>query len=188
MHFPYSLHHSSMKTFFTFLVMTFIAVLPVAAQKTPVVKMYAFIQHVLPGAKKNIIVDESGKTIEPATSQKMNYYFYAEKKKSEVIKITGIWMYGEKYNAQVDKGIPAPVELFESISSNQSGKTVLTPAEGNEFLQVLPLSIISKNKKIPSYLKKLIRQNELVLIYLWKGKTWYLPVKKIKSLQPVASV
>jgi hypothetical protein len=177
-----------MKQVLTLLLLPLLSSSFASAQKAPVVKMYAYIQHVLPGTKRNVIVDENGNTIEPATQKKMNYFFYAEKKKSETIKIAGIWMYGKKYLARYDNVAATPVEIFKGTSSNDSNKITLIPDADNEFVQILPGPTTTKGAKLSGYLKKMVQQNDLVLIYLWKGKTWYFPVKKIKNLSSVASV
>lgn len=188
MHFHGSFHHTSMKPGFIFLLLSVTAMSVASAQKAPVVKMYAYTQTVLPGQKKIVIPDENGKTIEPAMQKKMNYFFYAEKKKQETIKIIGIWMYGKKFLVKVDIVTTSPVEIFQGTSSDRSRKIALIPGDGNEFLQILPGHITTRGTKLPGYLKKMVRESDLVLIYLWRGKTWYLPVKKIKNLSPVASV
>jgi hypothetical protein len=185
-HFSVPFHHTSMNPHFILLVLFCIAGSFVSAQKTPVIKMYAYTQSVLPGQKKNIIVNENGNTQEQTTPKKMNYFFYAEKKKQEPIKIAGIWMYGKKYLVIVSPATNTTVEI--STNAETSGKITFMPAEDNEFLQILPGYATTKGTNLPSGLKKMVQQNELVLIYTWKGKTWYFPVKKIKNLSPVASV
>ena len=97
-------------------------------------------------------------------------------------------MYGKKFLVKVDTVTSSPVEIFQGTSSDRSGKIALTPGEGNEFLQILPGAVTTRGTKLTGYLKKMVHQSDLVLIYLWKGKTWYLPVKKIKNLSPLASV
>jgi hypothetical protein len=181
-------HHTIMKPGLILLLLSITAVSFTSAQKAPVVKMYAYTQPVLPGQKKIAIPDENGNTIEPAMQKKTNYFFYAEKKKQETIKIAGIWMYGKKYLVKSDIVTTIPVEIFEGSSPNGPQKITLAPDSDNEFLQVLPGPTTSKGTKLPGYLKKMVQKSDLILIYLWKGKTWYFPVKKIKNLSPVASV
>ncbi|HVT83587.1 MAG TPA: hypothetical protein VHD35_00220 [Chitinophagaceae bacterium] len=176
-----------MKPGFIFLLLQVTSMSFASAQKAPVVNMYAYTQTVLPGQKKIVIPDENGNTIEPAMQKKMNYFFYAEKKKQESIQIIAIWMYGKKYLVRVDPITTTPVLLFQGAYADGSRNISLAPGFGNEFLQVLPGSVTTKGAKISGHLKKMVRQSDLILIYLWKGKTWYFPVRKIKNLSPVAS-
>ena len=187
MYFSNSYHHTGMRLSLKFLFLFLITGNFVSAQKDPIVKIYAFKQPVLPGIKKDIIVQENGKTIETTPPQKVNYFFYLEQKKSTAVKIAGIWMYGKKYFIKVDAISNTPVEIAKESSSNKPGKISLTPAEGNEFVQILPGAETKKGTKLPRGLRKIIQQSELVVIYVWEGKTWYLPVKQIKNLSSVVT-
>ncbi len=180
-------HLKSMRKSLILLVIAVISGSFAPAQKPPVLKIYAYTQVVLPGTKKNVIVEENGNTIEPASTTKMNYFFYAELNKSANIRITGIWMNGKKYEVKVDSVSTNPVEIFAGTVSNGSNKIVLTPDPGNRFLQILPGKASTRGTKLPSALKGMVKANELVLVYLWQGKIWYSPAQKIKNLSPVAS-
>lgn len=151
MYFSYSPHHTGMKLRLQLFILFLVAWNFASAQKPPVVKVYAFIQHVLPGTKKNVIVQENGNTIEPAAQKKVNYLFYVEQKKSEPIKIAGIWMNGKKYLARADNVSTNPIEIVQEGSSN---KITLSPAEGNEILQIQPGAETTKGTVLPKGLKK----------------------------------
>ncbi|MBS1620143.1 MAG: hypothetical protein JSS80_00780 [Bacteroidetes bacterium] len=177
-----------MKTYLRLLLLFLITGQFASAQYTPVTRIYAFSQSVLPGQIKKVIPGENGKNIEVSGQQKTNYLFYADKKESETIKIIGIWMFGKKYHVKYDKVATTPVELSDENNSDGSSKITISPDAGNELIQILPGEVISKESRLPAFLKKMLQQSELILIYAWNGKTWYMPVKKIKTLQPAVSV
>lgn len=187
MHRTRTFHPTSMNLNLKFLLLFLIAGNFASAQKNPVVKVYAFIQPSLTGIKKTVIAQENGNAIEASSPQKVNYFFYLERKKSEPIRIVGVWMRGKKYITKVDNVSSTPIELTKEVSSNEPDKISLTPDNGNEFLQILPGAETTKGTKLPRGLKRMVQQSELVVIYIWNGKTWYLPVKKVKKLSPSVS-
>ena len=160
----------------------------IIAQKAPVIKVYAYSQTVLPGAKKNIAVEENGNEVKQSAEKKVNYFFYAEQKKSVVIKVTAVWMHGKKFTVKTDSVSKTPIEITTGGAPSESNKIVLTPAAGNKFLLILPGEAATSGLKVSGSLKKMIRRSELVLVYQWKGVTRYFPVKEIKILEPLASV
>jgi len=62
----------------------------VFAQNTPIIKVYAYSQAVLQGVKPSGTIEEGGKEIKAVTEKKLNYFFYAEQKKSTVIDIISV--------------------------------------------------------------------------------------------------
>ncbi len=177
-----------MKQKFLFTVLAIIAGLLVLAQKAPVLKVYAYSQVVLPGARKSNAVEENGAEVKQATVKKINYFFYAEQKKLATIKVMAVWMQGKKYTAKTDSVSKTPVEIATGDASAESKEIIPAPASRNKFLLVIPDQAATTGLKPSGSLKKMIKESELVLIYQWKGKTWYFQVKKIKELEPITSV
>jgi hypothetical protein len=173
-----------MKQKILFIILAIGAGFIVPAQKAPILKVYAYSQVVLPGARKNNAVEENGTEIKQEAVKKINYFFYAEQKKSAIIKVTAIWIQGEKYTAKTEGKLIIPVE----IASAETKKIILMPASENKFILILPGEAATKGLKPSGALKKMIKESELVVAYQWKGKLWYFQVKKIKEIEPVAAV
>ncbi len=159
-----------------------------AAQKFPIVKVYAYSQVVLPGARKTNAIDENGNVITRPTIKKVNYYFYAELKKRKTIKVVAIWLQGKKYNARINIVSKTPVEIATGDAFSQSKKIILSPASGNLFLLITPGEAVVPELKTSGALQKMINNSELVVVYQWKGKLKYFTVKKINEIEPLATV
>ena len=172
------------KLFFTILFSCIYAGL--LAQKLPIIKVYAYSQAVLQGAKPGNNVEEGGKEIKTVPEKKLNYLFYAEQKKSTVINIISVWIKGKNYSTRASLVAKTPVEMRSDDPA--SGSTTLVPKSLNKIILITPSGQkITKQKPSP-YLSKAIRSSELIIVYKWNGKIYYSEVKKIKELKSVAAV
>src|ERR1700704_3064431 len=140
---------------------------------TPVVKIYAYAQSVVPGVK-------------PKSRQ--NYLIYLEQKKSAAIQPTTIWIKDKNYSLSYDEVKQTPVELSSSNLMNDKKKMELVPKTKNKVLKLILTGVIEDQVMISTTLKKLIAKNTLVISYNWKGKTNYAALKNIKMLEPLASM
>lgn len=155
------------------------------AQTTPIVKLYGYSQAVLQGVKPSGAIDETGKEIKAVTDKKLNYYIYAEQKKSTVITIVSVWIKGKNYSVKASLVSKTPVVMK---SDDPSGNTELVPKSTNKIILITPGSEKITTQKLPISIGKTISTSELILVYKWKGKTYYSEVKKIKELKTLAAV
>lgn len=152
------------------------------AQKNPLVKVYAYSQSLLPGARPENIPMENGGELKVKREEKLNYFFYAEQKRSAKIKITDIWIKGEKFSFRTDSISKTPVEITSGNAEGTSKKIILKPSAGNFFLLITPGAIVKTEKNASGKIGKLLLKNELVLRYQWRENTYYFSVEKIKKL------
>src|SRR5215470_14622364 len=81
----------------------------VKAQKLPIINVYAYSQAVLQGVKPSGNIEEGGKEIKTVPEKKLNYFIYAEQKKSTVINIISVWIKGKNYSARANLVAKTPV-------------------------------------------------------------------------------
>jgi hypothetical protein len=156
---------------------------------TPVVKIYAYAQSVVPGVNPNSkAIDESGKEINVEPKSRQNYLIYLEQKKSAAIQPTTIWIKDKNYSLSYDEVKQTPVELSSSNLMNDKKKMELVPKTKNKVLKLILTGVIEDQAIISTTLKKLIAKNNLVISYNWKGKTYYAALKNIKMLEPLAAM
>ena len=157
----------------------------VLAQNTPIIKVYAYSQAVLQGAKPSGAIEEGGKEIKVVADKRLNYFFYAEQKKSTVITIVSIWIKGKNYSAKASLVSNTPVVLK---SDDPSGSTELVPKSANKIILITPGGEKMTTQKPSISIGRSISTSELIIVYKSKGKTYYSEVKKIKELKTVAAV
>ena len=155
------------------------------AQTTPIIKIYAYSQAVLQGMKPSGTIEEGGKEIKAPADKELNYFFYAEQKRSTVITIVSVWIKGKNYSAKASLVSKTPVEMK---TDDPKENTVLVPKSINKIILITPGSEKVSTQKPPINIGKSISTSELIIVYKWKGKTYYSEVKKIKELNTVAAV
>ena len=174
-----------MKQKLLFTILLFSISTGVFAQNNPIIKVYAYSQAVLQGAKPSDDIEEGGKEIKAVADKKLNYFFYAEQKKSTVITIVSVWIKGKNYSAKASLVSKTPVVLK---SDDPSGNTELVPKSTNKIILITPGGEKISTQKPSASIGKPISASELIIVYKWKGKTYYSEVKKIKELKTVAAV
>jgi hypothetical protein len=131
-------------------------------------------------------IDETGKEIKEVAEKKLNYYIYAEQKKSTIITIVSIWVKGKNYSTKASLVSKTPVEVKSDDPS--SGNTVLVPKSNNKVILITPGSEKKTMQKPSAYLSKALSSSEVIIVYKWNGKIYYSEIKKIKELKTVAAV
>jgi len=157
----------------------------VSGQKQPIIKVYAYSQTTLKGAKPGGVVEEGGTEIKTLPAKNINYYFYIEYRPKEKFSITTLWISGKPFRAKVDSIQKTPVEI---ISEGESKKLMLVPATKNKVLLLIPTAEKNNPRKFSASLKTLVSKNELVIVYRWKSKIYYYTIPKIKILKPVSAI
>jgi hypothetical protein len=151
--------------------------------KPPVKKVYGYKQASIPGivpdySEENDI-KPSGKT---KPRQNYNYWFYLEFPKTEKIKLTGLWISGIRHDIKKDTITDLPVRKIIFTGMEKNDTTIMVPVTKNKIILIYP----SGESKIEDsgYALNLARQNELVVRYVWKNKSYYTTMKKLKELDP----
>jgi hypothetical protein len=156
---------------------------------TPVIKIYAYAQPVVPGVNPNSkAIDESGKEISVKPKSHVNYLIYFVQKKSATIQPINIWIKEKKYMITYEEVKETPVELPSSNLMSDKKKMELVPKTENKVLKLIITGEILDKGKPSATLIKLIGKNGLVISYTWKGKKYYAGLKNIKMLEPLAAM
>lgn len=175
-----------MKQFFAILVLL-LTIQFVSAQRTAIVKTFAFAQSVTPGARPQTGVEENGTEVKVPVKERLSYFMYAEQLRSTDIRMVSVWIKGKSYSVKADTVAKSPVEMVAGEGTETQNLT-LVPATRNKLWILTPGQAIQKPATPSTTLRNLIRKNEMVLVYRWKGKLWYSTVKKITALPPVLAV
>jgi hypothetical protein len=154
-------------------------------QTYPLVKVHAYSQATLAGAKPGGVIEEGGNEIKTVPSEKFNYFFYAEYRPQFKFTLTGIWIKGKRYGVKKEPVLTTPVTI-NADPLEGSAKTTLVPATTHKVIYFYPAGLQATGSKPTAWLKNLLETADLVIKYQWKGKTWYYAVKKINMLNPVA--
>lgn len=173
------------KIFFSIVFLAFSLI--VVGQKLPVIKVYAYSQVTLKGAKPGGVIEEGGAEVKQSSAQNINYYFYIEYRSKEKFSVSALWINGKSYQIKTDTIRQTPVEGNAADATGMGKRSVLVPATKNKVLLIIPGAELSNSIKSSS-LKKQFVKGELLIVYKWKGKTYYYTIPKIKVLEPVAGV
>jgi hypothetical protein len=151
--------------------------------KPPVKKIYGYKQASIPG----ILPDYSEENdIKPSAKtkprQNFNYWFYLEFPKNEKIDVTGLWISGIRHDIKTDTITDLPVTKIVFTGMQKNDTTIMVPVTKNKIILVYP----SGESKLDDskYALHLAHLNELVVRYVWKNKTYYTTMKKLKQLHP----
>jgi hypothetical protein len=161
----------------------FLLLFSLSALAQPPVKLYAYSQETTPGT---IPVDENGNPIRPR-GPLLNYFFFAAYSSSYTIRFDGIWIKGKGFSVQTSKVASTPVTITNNNIPSNPVTTVLVPATKLMVISIQPISP-SGNSVNSSWFRELAKKNELIISYYYKGKKYFIQVKKIKVLPPVAGV
>lgn len=137
----------------------------------PAIKLYGYSQVFTPG-----IVPER----QPGETQRkevLSYYLYFAAPNSANIRPSEIWLKGERFQVKEAPVVKTPVK---SQTDN-----LLVPKSTLRVRELKYEKKLPALKSTPSWLKKLLRENELVVAYYWQGKKYYKGLKKIKELETV---
>ena len=151
----------------------------------PTIKIYAFEQENLPGTIPSGVTDENGNPIKKAAAKK-NYSIFLSFKKNEIVTPVQIFIRGQVFPIQTTEIKKTPVEYLNNMIPAKPEKIILVPKTNNKVVEVkLGDTLMQKRKN--AYIKKLLKNNDVVIAYLWKGKKYFTAAKKIKELEPVAN-
>lgn len=154
---------------------------------SPVKKLHAYKQANLPGILPRLPGDENNKQ-RSERKETYNYYLYIEVAKKENISVSAVYISGKKVKIKTDTIIMLPVAKLINTEATIPDTVTLVKATKNRVVMITPYGEITSTAAINAFHKKLIRENELVVFYRWKGKTYFNLVKKMTTLAPDAHV
>ncbi len=159
----------------------------VIAQKGAIRQVYAWQQQVLSGVRPQEIVQEHNNSTKTAavSAGKSNLLIYTECIPHAKIKWSGVWINGVLYKVKAETISAIPVlSLGDEKDGNRMTKE-LVPENAGPFIQLLPSGNAGKTGLQTGWFRQMKKSNELIIVYIYMGKTWYYPVPKIKVLEPV---
>jgi hypothetical protein len=142
----------------------------------PSLKLFGYSRVSTPGMVPAREFDEHGRTISKPANASTDYFIYMAANSSLKIQPKEIWIMGKRYLVSSAPVIQSPVI---------TGKDTLVKFTLLKVQELKRDNHPLNKTGISSTVKKLAANNELVLKYQWKGKTWYKTLKKIKELAPV---
>ena len=157
----------------------------ISASAQPAIKVFAFEQQNLPGTIPAGIKDENGNPIKKAATKK-NYFIFLSFKKNCVITPVQVFLKGIPFSVQVTDNKKTPVEYTNNTIPNHPDKTILVPKTNNRVIKIDPIEAQGSENKDP-HVEKLTKSNDLVIAYMWKKKKYFVTLKKMKQLDPVAN-
>jgi hypothetical protein len=171
----------------------FLAVLLFAAisgwsQKAAIINVYAYAQSVTPGTPPTVLINEGGKEEKTQPVERVNYFLYAEQRRTTHVSFTTVWIKGIPYPVKADSVSITPVEMGSPGKEIYMETITLVPKTRQKVWSISPGAALSTPGRPSATLQKLIKKSALVLVYKWKGRLYYYAVKKINKLAPALSV
>lgn len=152
------------------------------------VKIRAYSQIMMPGMVPKNVTDENGNPVNIKKEYPVNYYIYAVYKPAEKIIFSDIWLKGHYRKVKTNLVESTPVINFNYNIPDKPIKVILVPATKLKVVSITPDENQVAKMPSSSLFKKLKNQSELIVSYLYKGKKYFIGVKKIKKLEPIAGM
>ena len=154
----------------------------------PVVKIYAYSQIATPGIIPKGVTDENGNRINTKKEPAVNYYIFASYSSPAKINFSEVWIKGKFYNVRIKKIDSTPVINVNETIPDKPVKVELVPASKGKVLSIIPAETKKSSLIKTSWFINMTKHAELIVSYTYKGKKYFISVKKIKILEPVAGV
>jgi len=151
----------------------------------PTIKIFAFEQDNLPGTKPAGVTDENGKPIQKAATKK-NYFIFLSLKKTYNITPEQIFIRGKAYSIQASVIQKTPIEYTNNNIPDNPVKIMLVPQTNNKVIEMKVNQTQVPYKKSTA-VQKLTDKNDVVIVYLWNKKKYFITLKNLKKLEPVAN-
>ena len=165
----------------------FFLVISCSAVGQPAVKIYAYSRVTTPGTVP-VIPDESGKPSGVKIKTGENYYIYAVYAGSAKISFAEVWIGGKYFQTQTERIESTPVLSINNDNPSNPVKEILVPATTKNVISISPVGTPGDKTVKASWFRKMAKNTELIVSYFYKGKKYFIGVKKIKPLLPVAGV
>lgn len=164
-----------------FVLLALLFVSPVYSQAEQSPKAHAYSREVLGGSRRVATADETGKSPTSAAKPSLQYYIYVES--NSALNIKTIWIEGKQFSVATEK-IATPVILQNATVPGKKADTLVKATQNNVWQVQLKDKL--KDGKRTAALVRLLRNNDVVIVYERKGKLLQLPVKRIYKLSSVA--
>lgn len=149
------------------------------------VKLYAYSQIVIPGVAPRDVITESGNPLPVERKQRKNTWIYLTYPVNIDLKQCELYIKGVRYNFQAEYVVKTPV-TYTDYNIPDFPKTIeLVPKSENKVLRLTPLKQLSS--KPSTHLKKLFKENELVVSYTVKGRKYYSVLKNFIVIEPAVA-
>jgi len=149
----------------------------------PRVKIYAYSQVTTPGNIPSPTGENTFPTPDRQPPNPVNYYIFAAYDSSATISFTGIWIKGRSYQVQTEK-TSSPVLLTNNSIPDDPGIDIMVPATQLKVTSISPVGSPGNRRINKSWFRNMLKTSELIVSYFYKGKTYFIPVGKIKELAP----
>jgi len=166
----------------------FLVLIPFTAISQSSVKVFAYSQTQTPGIIRKGVTDENGNPVNTKKESPVNYYFFAVYPHSASIIFTEIWLKGQFYSVETHKMDSTPVINLNENMPGKPVKEVLVPFTKQQTISIMPIKSMNSGLNQYSWFRNMSRHNELIVSYMYAGKKYFIAVKKIKVLEPVANL
>jgi hypothetical protein len=166
----------------------FLIMVPLSGIGQQSVKIYAYSQVVTPGTIPKGVTGENGNRVNTKKESAVNYYIFATHSASVKISFGEIWVNGKFYSVQTHKVDSTPViNINKTIPANPE-KEILVPFTRQQVVSIVPGKTMNNVISQGAWFRNMAKKNELIVSYMYRGKKYFIAVKKIKMLKPVAGV
>jgi hypothetical protein len=166
----------------------FLMTISISAISQPSIKIYAYSQVVTPGTIPKGVTDENGNRVNTKKESPVNYYIFAAYNPSAKISIGEIWIKGKFYDSQIKNVDSTPVVNINKNIPGNPVKETLVPVTKLKVISIIPGKTKNSSLSRSSPFIKMTKHAEFIVSYIYHGKKYFIEIKKIKVLQPVAGV
>ncbi|MER3497423.1 MAG: hypothetical protein C4308_01680 [Chitinophagaceae bacterium] len=146
----------------------------------PVVKIFAYEQEIIPGTIPANVTDENGNPLPEKSYIKKEHRLFFSCSKNYNPRPVLMFIRQQPFAIQAAAAVSTPVIHSDHVTGN---KKTLVEKTGNKVLELVKGDAQQK-KNYTANLTKLIKANDVVIVYEWKGKKYYAVAKKLKKLEP----
>jgi hypothetical protein len=158
------------------LILSTLAIWDLQAQKKEI-KLYGFSQAISKGMRASM-ADEKGEINTEKKKDSKTLMIFLEAPKESKIKITELWINGEKYRFDMAP-VKTPVILNTGLHMPGQKDSVLIPENNNDISRIIPgtkMEMTEKDKR------KIVNRKPLVVFYTLDGKTCKRSLDKLDVL------
>ena len=134
------------------------------------------------------MTDENGNRLNTKKETSVNYYIFASHNSSAKIIFTEVWIKGKLYSTKTKNIDSTPVININKTLPDNPVNEELVPATKGKVLSIVPAETKKSSLTKTSWFIKMTKHSELIVSYLYHGKKYFIMIKKIKMLEPVAGV
>ncbi|MBI1342922.1 MAG: hypothetical protein GC171_08315 [Terrimonas sp.] len=171
-----------MKNSIIILLVTMVAGAGCTAQKKNSIRLFPYVQSVIPGNIPREDIPADGEKETSAEGQKLKYLIYAEVPRDSSFKLTAIWIKGVYYTAVSYPVAKTPVTKPSFDQQDPAALTELVPRTQRSVILINPVVgspvIANTGFSLPEKMKN----QELVVGYVIRGKTGFAAARRFIPL------